>query len=75
MPNSTLTLTIQESATCLLYMGCLREGEDDEDDDDEDVDEVGEGLSGFRADISACTHLRKELGGVREEVGVSTEMS
>lgn len=58
-------------------MGCLREGEDDEDDDDDedDVDEVGEGLSGFRADISACTHLRQELGGVREEVGVSTEMS
>lgn len=52
-------------------MGCLSEGEDDEDD----VDEVGEGLSGFRADISTCRHLRKELGGVREEVGVSAEMS
>ncbi len=52
-------------------MGYLREAEDDEDDDDE----VGEGLSGFRADISASRHLRKELGGVRDEVGVSTEMS
>lgn len=53
-------------------MGCLREGEDDDEDD---VDEVGEGLSGFRTEISACRHLRKELGGVREEVAVSTEMS
>ncbi len=52
-------------------MGYLREAEDDEDDDDE----VEEGLSGFRADISASRHLRKELGGVRDEVGVSTEMS
>lgn len=65
---------MQESATCLLYMGCLREGEDD-DEDDVDEDDVGEGLSGLRADISACRHLRKELGGVREEVAVSTEMS
>lgn len=47
-----------------------REGEDDEDDEDV-ADEVGEGLS----DRSDCRDLRKEVGGVREMVGVSTEMS
>lgn len=84
LPNSTLTLTIQESATCLLYNGCgtaccwRGDDEDDEEDDiddDDEADDVGEGLSQFSGDRSPCKDLLKEAGGVREDEDVSSEMS
>lgn len=84
LPNSTLTLTIHESATCLLYNGCgtaccwRGDDEDDEDDnidDEDDADDVGEGLSQFISDRSPCKEPRKEAGGVRDDGGMSSEMS
>lgn len=62
---STLTLMMHESATCLLYRGCVACGEQlDEDDDDDDEEE----LEDEEMDVSVLRTREEELRSGCEEL-------
>lgn len=67
---STLTLMMHESATCLLYRGCVACGEqpDDEDDDEDDDDEEQDDEEMEEEDVSVLRTREEELRSGCEEL-------